>query len=54
MFKPKFKYTNKIVKLLTRISAAKETILNSPLVSKWNVTLRQEAIIHSVHSSTSI
>ena len=54
MFKPKFKYTNKIVKLLTRISAARETILNSPLIPKWNVTLRQEAIIHSAHSSTSI
>jgi len=54
MFKPKFKYTNKIVKLLTGISAAKETILNSPLIPKWNVTLRQEAIIHSAHSSTSI
>jgi len=54
MFKPKFKYTNKIVKLLTRISAARETILNSPLIPKWNVTLRQETIIHSAHSSTSI
>ena len=54
MFKPKFKYTNKIVKLLTKISAARETILNSPLIQKWNVTLRQEAIIHSAHSSTSI
>ncbi|MBA7548048.1 hypothetical protein ES705_40494 [subsurface metagenome] len=38
MFKPKFKYTNKIVKLLTKISAARETILNSPLIPKWNVT----------------
>ena len=54
MFKPKFKYTNKIVKLLTRISAARETILNSPLIPKWNITLREEAIIHSAHSSTSI
>ncbi|MBA7574854.1 hypothetical protein ES708_16669 [subsurface metagenome] len=54
MFKPNFKYTNKIVKLLTRISTTKETILNSPLIPKWNVTLRQEAIIHSAHSSTSI
>ena len=54
MFKPNFKYTNKIVKLLTKISATKEIILNSPLIPKWNVTLRQEAIIHSAHSSTSI
>ena len=54
MFKPNFKYTNEIVKLLTKISAVRETILSSPLISKWNVTLRQEAIIHSAHSSTSI
>jgi len=54
MFKPKFKYINKTVKLLTRISATRETILNSHLIPKWNVTLRQEAIIHSAHSSTSI
>lgn len=54
MFQPNFKYTNKIVKSLTKISAARETILNSPLIPKWNVTLRQEAIIHSAHSSTSI
>lgn len=54
MLQPKFKYNNIIVKLLTRISAARETILNSPLIPKWNVTLRQEAIIHSAHSSTSI
>jgi Fic family protein len=54
MFQPKFKYTNKIVKIFTKISATKETILNSPLIPKWNVTLRQEAIIHSAHSSTSI
>ena len=54
MFKPNFKYTNKIVKLLIKISAAREIILSSPLIPKWNVTLKQEAIIHSAHSSTSI
>lgn len=54
MFKPNFRYTNKIVKLLTKISAAREVVLNSPLVPKWSVTLRREAIIHSAHSSTSI
>ncbi|MBU0702097.1 Fic family protein [bacterium] len=54
MFKPNFRYTNKIVRLLTRISAAREMILNSPLIPKWEVALRREAIIHSAHSSTSI
>jgi len=54
MFKPRFRHTNKIVRLLTRISAAREIILNSPLIPRWEVTLRWEAIIHSAHSSTSI
>ena len=54
MFKPNFKYNNKIIQLLTKISVAREVILNSSLVPKWEVNLRREAIIHSVHSSTSI
>jgi Fic family protein len=37
-----------------KISAERELILNSPLVPKWEVTLRREAIIRSAHSSTSI
>lgn len=54
MFKPKFRYTHKIVNLLTKISTARELIFNSPLIPKWEVTIRKEAIIHSAHSSTSI
>jgi len=54
MFKPNFKYTGKIVKLLTQISGAREAILNSLLIPKWEITLRRDAIIHSSHSSTSI
>ncbi|OGP55048.1 MAG: hypothetical protein A2Y65_04150 [Deltaproteobacteria bacterium RBG_13_52_11] len=54
MFTPKFRYTNTIVRLLARISAAREVILNSPLIPRWEVSLRREAIIHSAHSSTRI
>ncbi|MEA3475573.1 MAG: Fic family protein [Candidatus Cloacimonadota bacterium] len=54
MFKPNFRYTNKIVRSLISISAAREIILSSPLIPKWEVFLRREAIIHSAHSSTSI
>lgn len=54
MFKPNFQYTHKIVNLLTQISTARELILNSPLVPKWEVSLRHEAIIRSAHFSTSI
>lgn len=54
MFKPNFNYTNKIVKNLTLISEARAIILNSPLIPKWEVSLRRDALIRSAHSSTAI
>jgi Fic family protein len=54
MFKPNFRYTNTIVRLLARISAAREVVVNSPLIPRWEVSLRRQAIIHSAHSSTRI
>lgn len=54
MFKPNFRYTDKIVSDLTHIAAARELVLNSPFIPKWEVSLRREAIIRSAHSSTAI
>ena len=54
MFKPNFRYTNKIVNDLIQISAARELILNSPFIPRWEASLRREAIIRSAHSSTAI
>jgi len=54
MFKPNFRYTNGVVNNLTQIASARDFILNSPLIPKWEVALRREAIIRSAHSSTSI
>jgi Fic family protein len=54
MFLPNFRYTHKIVNNLTQIAVARELILNSPLIPKWEVSLRREAIICSAHSSTAI
>jgi len=54
MFKPNFRYTHKIVNNLTAISAARTLILNAPLIPKWEVSLRREALIKSAHSSTAI
>jgi Fic family protein len=39
---------------MMRISSARELILSSPLIPRWEVSLRRQAIIHSAHSSTSI
>ncbi len=54
MFKPNFRYTDKIVGGLTQIAAARELVLNSPFIPKWEASLRREAIIRSAHSSTAI
>lgn len=54
MFKPNFRYTDKIVKNLTSIAGARAIILNAPLVPKWEVSLRRDALLRSAHSSTAI
>lgn len=53
-FKPNFRYADRMVNDLTRIAVARDLILNSPLVPKWEMSLRRETIIRSAHSSTSI
>jgi len=54
MFRPNFRYTDKIVKNLTFIAEARAIILNAPLVPKWEVSLRRDAVLRSAHSSTAI
>jgi len=54
IFKPNFRFTNKIVKNLTIIAESRATVLNAPLIPKWEVSLRREAILRSAHSSTAI
>ena len=54
MFKPNFHYTDRIVKNITITAESRAIILNSPLVPKWEVSLRRDALIKSAHSSTAI
>src|SRR4030066_1485094 len=54
IFKPNFKYTNKIVRNLTTIAASRTFVLNAPLIPKWEVSLRRDALLRSAHSSTAI
>ena len=35
MFKPIFHYTDKIVRDLTQIAAAREFVVNSPFIPQW-------------------
>lgn len=54
MFNPKYNITDKILNYLTEIAVARELIENARLVPKWEVSLRQEALVRSAHSSTHI
>lgn len=54
MFKPNFKYTNKITNNLVEITSAREIILNAYLVPKWEVSLRRDALLRATHASTAI
>ena len=54
MFKPNYTITDKILNHLTEIAVARDIIDNARLVPKWEISLRREALIHAVHSSTHI
>ena len=54
MYKPNFRVTNKIINHIAEISAARELILNAPILPQWEVKLRKEAILKMAHHSTSI
>ncbi len=54
MYHPNFTITNNILNHISEISASREIILNAPLLPKWEVKLRKEAILKMAHHSTSI
>ncbi len=54
MYTPKFSITNKILKNIGIFEAAREVIMNAPLVPAWEEKFREEAIIRTVHHGTHI
>ncbi|VVB92738.1 Fic/DOC family protein [uncultured archaeon] len=54
LFNPSFTYTHKIVNNLVEIASARESVLNSYLVPKWEISLRRDALIRAAHASTAI
>lgn len=54
MYNPNFVITNKLLKTIGIIEAAKEVIENSPLVPAWEAKFREEAIVRTVHHGTHI
>lgn len=54
MYTPKFTITNKILKYIGIFEAAREVIINAPLVPAWEAKFREEAIVRTVHHGTHI
>ena len=54
MFNPNFTITNKILKSMGIIEAAKEVIENAPLVPAWESKFREDAMVRTVHHGTHI
>jgi Fic family protein len=54
MFSPNFTITNKILKAMGIIEAAKEVIENAPLVPAWEAKFREDALVRTVHHGTHI
>ena len=54
MYKPRYIISNKILKNISAIEAAKETIENSPIVPSFEKQFQTDAIIRTVHHGTHI
>lgn len=54
MFKPEFSITNKILKNIGVIEAAKEVIMDAPLLPLWEKQFREDAIVRTTHHGTHI
>lgn len=54
MYKPSFSITNKILKNIGEIEAAKEIIVHAPLLPYWEKKFQDEAILRTTHYGTHI
>src|SRR3990167_4380135 len=54
MYTPKYSITNKILKIIGIVEAAREVIINAPLVPAYEKKFREEAIVRTVHHGTHI
>ncbi|MBI2020775.1 Fic family protein [Candidatus Daviesbacteria bacterium] len=52
MFIPKYNITNQILKNVGIVEAAREIIMNAPLVPAWEAKFRKEAMERTVHHGT--
>jgi Fic family protein len=52
MYSPKFTITNKLLKSVGTVEAAKEVIENAPLVPAWEAKFRSDAMVRSAYHGT--
>ena len=53
-FKPVYKISETILHHLTTIAASAMTVENAPLIPKWELSIRREALLRNAHASTAI
>ncbi len=54
MFAPQYSITNKILTGIASIEAAREVIVNAPLVPYWERQFSEERVVRTVHYSTAL
>lgn len=54
MFNPRFTITNKLLRQVGAIEAAREVINNAPLVPAWEAKFKDEAVLKTVHFGTHV
>lgn len=54
MYKPKYTLTNALLITIGKIEAAKEVIMNAPLLPMWEKKFRDSALARSIHHGTHI
>lgn len=54
MYTPRYQITNKILKTIGIVEAAREVIMNAPLLPVYEKKFREEAIVRTVHHGTHI
>jgi len=53
-FNPVYLITNKMLHHLTTIAASVVAVENAPLIPKWEVSIRRDALLRNAHASTAI
>lgn len=54
MFEPQYRITNKILRNIGQIEAAREVIFDAPLLPLWEKQFREDAIVRTAHHGTHI